>query len=400
MKKIITLITLAVLSSYGYSAQIGVMADDSTGAVVRPAALATVLAGKVPNSRTVNGKVLSSDIVLTSADIADSINKRYVTDAYLAILANTSGVNTGDQTNITGNAGTATVLQTARTINGVGFNGSTNITIPTFYTNDGTISSLRTINVTGGGVTFTSSSGSVYTGLGNMEITAGSALPKGLKISKAMHDGATTDSIQFFDSLAGDTTRIMRIGAGSTHGNMFAICPAGGPGGIYMAENGHVAILEDGDTGYTESSLSAKTFTVSGTAKISGDLETDSFTSNGLAHFYSELTVGDIVTASGGITVTNADTTIGMGSSLQILGTAADSFINGYVEFGNKVFIPSAMFRINSSAYGSLPSASSAGAGAIAYVVDLSSTTSGATASGGGSGKHLVVSDGTNWIVQ
>lgn len=40
-----------------------------------------------------------------------------------------SGSNTGDQTNITGNAGTATALQTARTINGVSFNGTANITI-------------------------------------------------------------------------------------------------------------------------------------------------------------------------------------------------------------------------------------------------------------------------------
>jgi hypothetical protein len=40
-----------------------------------------------------------------------------------------SGTNTGDQTNITGNAGTATKLQTARTINGVAFDGTANITI-------------------------------------------------------------------------------------------------------------------------------------------------------------------------------------------------------------------------------------------------------------------------------
>lgn len=40
-----------------------------------------------------------------------------------------SGTNTGDQTTITGNAGSATVLQTARLINGVSFNGSANITI-------------------------------------------------------------------------------------------------------------------------------------------------------------------------------------------------------------------------------------------------------------------------------
>lgn len=48
-----------------------------------------------------------------------------------------TGVNTGDQTNITGNAGTATALQTARTIGGVSFDGTGDITQPfdvhTFY---------------------------------------------------------------------------------------------------------------------------------------------------------------------------------------------------------------------------------------------------------------------------
>lgn len=40
-----------------------------------------------------------------------------------------SGTNTGDQTTVTGNAGSATVLQTARNINGVSFNGSADITV-------------------------------------------------------------------------------------------------------------------------------------------------------------------------------------------------------------------------------------------------------------------------------
>ena len=38
-----------------------------------------------------------------------------------------SGTNTGDQTSVSGNAGTATALQTARTIDGVSFNGTANI---------------------------------------------------------------------------------------------------------------------------------------------------------------------------------------------------------------------------------------------------------------------------------
>ena len=43
---------------------------------------------------------------------------------------NLSGTNTGDQSTITGNAGTATKLQSARAINGVSFDGSVDITIP------------------------------------------------------------------------------------------------------------------------------------------------------------------------------------------------------------------------------------------------------------------------------
>lgn len=49
----------------------------------------------------------------TTADIADSSNKRYVTDAQLTVIGNTSGTNTGDQTSVTGNAGTVTVADAA-----------------------------------------------------------------------------------------------------------------------------------------------------------------------------------------------------------------------------------------------------------------------------------------------
>lgn len=49
--------------------------------------------------------LVTSGADATTADIADSTNKRYVTDAQLTIIGNTSGTNTGDQTNITGSAG-------------------------------------------------------------------------------------------------------------------------------------------------------------------------------------------------------------------------------------------------------------------------------------------------------
>lgn len=59
--------------------------------------LTTLQSVFVPPSRTINGLDLSANRTLTTADIADSSNKRYVTDANLTVLGNTSGTNTGDQ---------------------------------------------------------------------------------------------------------------------------------------------------------------------------------------------------------------------------------------------------------------------------------------------------------------
>lgn len=51
----------------------------------------------------------------TTADIADSSNKRYVTDAELVVIGNTSGTNTGNQTSIVGITGTLSEFNTALT---------------------------------------------------------------------------------------------------------------------------------------------------------------------------------------------------------------------------------------------------------------------------------------------
>ena len=77
---------------------------------------------------SVNGQ--TGVVVLDADDIDDtSTTNKFVTATDLTKLSNTSGTNTGDQTTITGNAGTATALQTARTINGTSFNGTANITV-------------------------------------------------------------------------------------------------------------------------------------------------------------------------------------------------------------------------------------------------------------------------------
>lgn len=90
------------------------------------------LSGYAPTSRTVNGQALSSDVTITT---------------------------------ITGNAGTATALQTARTINGESFDGTANIVI-TAAANGGNADTVTTnANLTG-----------VVTSVGNATAIADGAL--------------------------------------------------------------------------------------------------------------------------------------------------------------------------------------------------------------------------------
>lgn len=62
-----------------------------------------------------------------------SVQKAYITSAGAGVFASTlaasnlSGTNTGDQSSVSGNAGTATALATARTIGGKSFDGTANI---------------------------------------------------------------------------------------------------------------------------------------------------------------------------------------------------------------------------------------------------------------------------------
>ena len=74
---------------------------------------------------TASGDISSSGIEITGTGSFGEITASGEISSSGAISgSNLSGTNTGDQTTITGNAGTATILATARTIGGVSFNGS------------------------------------------------------------------------------------------------------------------------------------------------------------------------------------------------------------------------------------------------------------------------------------
>jgi hypothetical protein len=88
----------------------------------------------------------------TTADIADSLNRRYVTDTDLTKLANTSGTNTGDQTSIVGITGTTTQFNTALTGDDFVF-ATRNITTATGLTGGGNLSADRTLSLDIAGLT-------------------------------------------------------------------------------------------------------------------------------------------------------------------------------------------------------------------------------------------------------
>jgi hypothetical protein len=118
----------------------GVAFDGSVDVTIPTGAAAETLTGTTLKS-TVTGSSLTSvgtlaNLTVTNP-IAGSVTGNAATATNLtglttsvATLNNLSGVNSGDQTTITGNAGTATKLAASKTINGVAFDGTEDITAP------------------------------------------------------------------------------------------------------------------------------------------------------------------------------------------------------------------------------------------------------------------------------
>ncbi len=164
----------------------------------------------------------------TTADIAASTNKNYVTDVQSAVLSNTSGVNTGDQTIIlTGDVvgrGTGSFTTTVNTIGGVSsstisnFDTRINATTASITANTTSINILNT-NVASNTSSITSliSNSVPYTGattgvnLGAYDLTV-----NGLTIGVGAATISTTNNTAFgYNVLANNTTGINNIANGN-----------------------------------------------------------------------------------------------------------------------------------------------------------------------------------------
>lgn len=109
--------------------------------------LQTALDGKVDENSAITGAtktkitydakgLVTAGADATTADIADSSNKRYVTDAQLTVLGNTSGTNTGDNATNSQYSGLAASKQDTlvsgtniKTINGSSVLGSGDLVV-------------------------------------------------------------------------------------------------------------------------------------------------------------------------------------------------------------------------------------------------------------------------------
>lgn len=118
-----------------------------TGTLSNQTDLQTALDGKVDENTAITGAtktkvtydskgLVTAGADATTADIADSTNKRYVTDAQLVVVGNTSGTNTGDNATNSQYSGLATSKQDTlvsntniKTINSTSVLGSGNISV-------------------------------------------------------------------------------------------------------------------------------------------------------------------------------------------------------------------------------------------------------------------------------
>lgn len=118
-----------------------------TGTLSNQTDLQTALDGKVDENTAITGAtktkitydakgLVTAGADATTADIADSTNRRYITDAQLVVVGNTSGTNTGDNATNSQYSGLATSKQDTlvsgtniKTVNSTSLLGSGNISV-------------------------------------------------------------------------------------------------------------------------------------------------------------------------------------------------------------------------------------------------------------------------------
>jgi hypothetical protein len=168
----------------------GVTWGSITGTLSSQTDLQTALDGKVDENAAITAAtktkitydakgLVTAGADATTADIADSTNKRYVTDANLTVIGNTSGTNSGNQTLANTSDSTSHTVTLSSTGGSVQLVEGSGITLTTTGT---TADGIITIASTGGGGTVTNVSA----------LTLGTT---GTDLSSTVANGTTTPVI-------------------------------------------------------------------------------------------------------------------------------------------------------------------------------------------------------------
>jgi hypothetical protein len=244
------------------------------------------------SNTVITGTILASGTTLVSGSsqiVGSSITTNTVTIGSTAIALGgtattiaglTSVTSTGFTGSLTGNASTATTLQTARTINGTSFNGSANITIPNLVS-------------------------------GSSQITAGSTTGFATSV-KTQLDANTVVSGSAQINVA-STTGDIALGT-RTSGNYVATITAG---------NGIVSSGATTGEGIAHT-ISAGGGVVSGSSQISHDSTTGYSANRHIDHTSITLTAGDGLTGGGTIADSRTFNVVGTTNRISVSADAVD----------------------------------------------------------------------------
>lgn len=159
----------SLLGSGNISISSAVAWGSVTGTLSNQTDLQTALDGKVDENSAITGAtktkitydakgLVTAGADATTADIADSTNKRYVTDAQLTVIGNTSGTNTGDNAVNSLYSGLATSKQDTlvsgtniKTVNSTSLLGSGNVAVQETLVSGTNIKTINSTTILGSG---------------------------------------------------------------------------------------------------------------------------------------------------------------------------------------------------------------------------------------------------------
>jgi hypothetical protein len=152
---------IAISSAVAWGGVTGTLSDQTD--------LQTALDGKVDENSAITGAtktkvtydakgLVTAGADATTADIADSTDKRYVTDAQLVVVENTSGTNTGDNATNSQYSGLATSKQDAlvsgtniKTVNSTSLLGSGDVAVQATLVSGTNIKTINSTSLLGSG---------------------------------------------------------------------------------------------------------------------------------------------------------------------------------------------------------------------------------------------------------